>query len=247
MHTVNSAPSFAMDYTPSLEAVRGNLAASNALLSQSRVVVCSGSRLALTLLIAALQPGPQIVGAVTTQSEGLEKLAEEQADLLICTDRLEQGNGGSLVAQAKALPQPPTTLMVVTQPRRLMAIHQALQANCDGLCLESNLGFGSFLAAIRSMQTGGLYLDRNLSKSYFEAFAEGPGNPLAQLTPREVDILQLMADGTENQGIGQRLHLSFETVKDHIRHIFQKLNAKSRIQAAVQGIRLGLVEWPDPR
>ena len=60
--------------------------------------------------------------------------------------------------------------MVVTQPRRLMAIHQALQVNCDGLCLESNLGFGSVLAAIRSMQTGGLYLDRNLSKSYFEAF-----------------------------------------------------------------------------
>ena len=97
------------------------------------------------------------------------------------------------------------------------------------------------------MQTGGLYLDRNLGKSYFEAFADGPDHPLAQLTPREVDILQLMAAGTENQGIGRRLHLSVETVKDHVRHIFHKLNAKSRIQAAVQGIRLGLVEWPDPR
>ena len=84
-------------------------------------------------------------------------------------------------------------------------------------------------------------------KSYFAAFADGPGHPLAQLTPREVDILQLMAAGTENQGIGRRLHLSVETVKDHVRHIFHKLNAKSRIQAAVQGIRLGLVEWPDPR
>jgi len=236
-----------MDYTPSLAAVRGNVAAGNALLSQSRVVVCSGSRLALPLFIAALQPGPEIVGAVTTQDEGLQRLEQGQADVLICTDRLEQGNGGSLVAQAKALPQPPATLMVVTQPRRLMAIHQALQANCDGLCLESNLGFGSFLAAIRAMQSGGLYLDRNLSKSYFEAFAEGQGTPLAQLTPREVDILQLMAGGTENQGIGQRLHLSVETVKDHVRHIFHKLNANSRIQAAVQGIRLGLVEWPDPR
>lgn len=236
-----------MDYTPSLAAVRDNVAAGNALLGHSRVVVCSGSRLALTLFIAALQPGPEIVGAVTTQGEGLQKLAETQADVLICTDRLEQGNGGSLVAQAKALPQPPATLMVVTQPRRLMAIHQALQANCDGLCLESNLGFGSVLAAIRSMQTGGLYLDRNLSKSYFEAFTDGPGHPLAQLTPREVEILQLMAAGAENQGIGRRLHLSVETVKDHVRHIFHKLNAKSRIQAAVQGIRLGLVEWPDPR
>ena len=223
--------------------MRDNVAAGNVLLAHSRVVVCSGSRLALTLFIAALQTGPEIVGAVTTQEEGLQKLAETQADVLICTDRLEQGNGGSLVAQAKALPQPPATLMVVTQARRLMAIHQALQANCDGLCLESNLGLGSVLAAIRSMQTGGLYLDRNLSKSYFEAFTY----PLAQLTPREVEILQLMAAGAENQGIGRRLHLSVETVKDHVRHIFHKLNAKSRIQAAVQGIRLGLVEWPDPR
>ena len=98
-----------MDYTPSLAAVRDNVAAGNALLGHSRVVVCSGSRLALTLFIAALQPGPEIVGAVTTQEEGLQKLAEKQADVLICTDRLEQGNGGSLVAQAKALPQPPAT------------------------------------------------------------------------------------------------------------------------------------------
>ena len=125
--------------------MRDNVAVGNALLGHSRVVVCSGSRLALTLFIAALQPGPEIVGAVTTQEEGLQKLAETQADVLICTDRLEQGNGGSLVAQAKVLPKPPATLMVVTQPRRLMAIHQALQANCDGLCLESNLGFGSCL------------------------------------------------------------------------------------------------------
>ena len=56
-----------MGYTPSLAAVRDNMAAGNALLGHSRVVVCSGSRLALTLFIAALQPGPEIVGAVTTQ------------------------------------------------------------------------------------------------------------------------------------------------------------------------------------
>ena len=90
-----------MDYAPSLAAVRDKVGAGNVLLGHSRVVVCSGSRLALTLFIAALQPGPEIVGAVTTQKEGLQKLAETQADVLICTDRLEQGNGGSLVGSPK--------------------------------------------------------------------------------------------------------------------------------------------------
>ncbi len=106
--------------------MRDNVAGGNALLGHSRIVVCSGSRLALTLFILALQPGPEIVGAVTTQEEGLQKLAEKQADVLICKDRLVQGNGGSLLVQAKAIPQPPATLMMVTQPRSLMATYQAL-------------------------------------------------------------------------------------------------------------------------
>jgi DNA-binding NarL/FixJ family response regulator len=206
-----------------------------------------GSRLALTLFIAACQPGPQIVGAGTTMSVGLRALESEQADVLICTDRLEQGNGGCLVAAAKQLSKPPATLMVVTQPRRLMAIHQALQANCDGLCLEAQLGFGTLLSAIRTMQSGAVYIDNNLSRSYFQQLSGGQSSPLAELTPREVDILQLMAAGTPNPAIAKRLHLSVETVKDHVKHVLRKMNTPGRIQAAVEGIRLGLVEWPDSR
>jgi DNA-binding NarL/FixJ family response regulator len=236
-----------LDYTPAIAQVRSNVARGNQLLGDSRVVVCMGSRLALTLFIAACQPGPQIVGAGTTMSVGLRALESEQADVLICTDRLEQGNGGCLVAAAKQLSKPPATLMVVTQPRRLMAIHQALQANCDGLCLEAQLGFGTLLSAIRTMQSGAVYIDNNLSRSYFQQLSGGQSSPLAELTPREVDILQLMAAGTPNPAIAKRLHLSVETVKDHVKHVLRKMNTPGRIQAAVEGIRLGLVEWPDSR
>jgi DNA-binding NarL/FixJ family response regulator len=238
----------ALDYTPAIAQVRGHVTAGHQLLGQSRLVVCMGSRLALTLFIAACPAVPLLVGAATTEAEGLRQLEQQQADVLICTDRLEQGNGGCLVAAAKRLRKPPSTLMVVTQPRRLMAIHQALQANCDGICLESQLGFGTVLNAIRTMQSGAVYIDSNLSRSYFQNLGgSGGGSPLAELTPREVDILQLMADGIENQAIAKQLHVSVETVKDHVRHILSKLNARGRLQAAVQGIRLGLVEWPESR
>jgi DNA-binding NarL/FixJ family response regulator len=236
-----------VDYTPAIAQVRSNVAAGNALLADSRLVLCMGSRLALNLFIAACQPGPQLVGAGTTMAEALRALETEQADVLICTDRLEEGNGGALVAAAKRLSKPPATLMVVTQPRRLMAIHQALQANCDGICLEAQMGFGTLLSAIRTMQSGGMYIDQNLSRSYFQQLSGGQGSPLAALTPREVDILQLMTAGTANSAIARQLHLSVETVKDHVRHILRKMNTQGRIQAAVQGIRLGLVEWPESR
>jgi len=236
-----------LDYTPAIAQVRSNVARGNQLLADSRLVVCMGSRLALTLFIAACQPGPQIVWAGTTMEGALQALESQQSDVLICTDRLEQGNGGCLVAAAKQLSQPPATLMVVTQPRRLMAIHQALQANCDGICLEAQLGFGTLFNAIRTMQSGAVYIDNNLSRSYFQQLGGGLGSPLAELTPREVDILQRMAAGTPNRAIAKQLHLSVETVKDHVRHILRKMDTRGRIQAAVAGIRLGLVEWPDSR
>jgi DNA-binding NarL/FixJ family response regulator len=58
-------------------------------------------------------------------------------------------------------------------------------------------------------------------------------------------VLQLAAGGNSNQEIGQRLFISVETVKTHMRSVLQKLQARDRTHAAVEGLRLGLLDWPE--
>ena len=236
----------AMDFSERMEEVRRNIERSNALLADSRMVAAVGSRMALSLLVSATRPGDQLVGAVTTEAEALERLQHHQADLLLCTDRLEQGNGGSLVAAAKRLSPQPRALLIVTQPRRTMLIHTALQAGCDGLCLESNIGMGTVLQALRCIAGGASYLDGDLRSTFLNSLPGLDGRPLTPLSSRELEVLALMAESRNNLQIARQLFLSAETVKSHVQHISEKLQTRDRLQAVVHGIRLGLVDWPDP-
>lgn len=236
-----------MDYTPLMEEVRGFVTSGSQLLERHRVVACMGSRLALGLFINAIRPGYQLVGAGTTEALALEQLRLMKADLLFCTDRLEQGNGGSLVEAAKQLDPAPSTLMIVTQPRRLITIRRALAAGCDGICLESQIGRGKVLQALQVVANGAVYTEQGLLQQYCESYEGLSTAPLALLTDREVEVLQLIAANASNQEIAQTLFISVETVKSHVAQIFNKLPARSRLHAAVKGIRLGLVDWPEDR
>ena len=235
-----------MDFSERMAEVRRNVELSNTLLEGTRMVAAIGSRMALSLFVSATRPGDQLVGAVTTEAEALDRLQRHQADLLFCTDRLEQGNGGSLVVAAKRLNPQPRALLIVTQPRRTTLIHTAFQAGCDGLCLESNIGLGTVLQALRCVAGGASYMDGDLRTSFLSSLPGLDGRPLTPLTARELEVLALMAESLNNQQIARRLFLSAETVKTHVQRISEKLQTRDRLQAVVHGIRLGLVDWPDP-
>ena len=235
-----------MDFTPRMAQMRHNLELSNGLLLGTRLVAAIGSRMALTLLVSATRPGEQLVGAVTTEAEALEQLEQQQATLLLCTDRLEQGHGGSLVAAAKRLNPQLRTLLIVTQPRRSQLIHTALQAGCDGLCLEANIGMGTVRQALSCVEQGAAYIDRDLRASFLHALPGLDGQPLTPLTARELEVLALMAQSFNNPAIARQLVISPETAKTHVQNVIAKLQASDRLQAVVRGIRLGLVDWPEP-
>ena len=236
-----------MDFTERLAQLRQNTEASNGLLEGTRLVAAMGSRMALSLFVSAIRPGAQLVGAVTSKVAALQRLEQHQADLLLCTDQLEQGNGASLVAAAKRLRPQLRTLLIVTQPQRTALLQQALQAGCDGLCLESNIGMGTVLQALTCVDLGAAYIDRDLRAAQLHGLTGLAGQPLSPLTPREREVLTLISYSLNNQEIAQRLVISPETAKTHVQRILNKLQARDRLQAALQGIRAGLVEWPEPR
>ncbi|MDP3510310.1 MAG: response regulator transcription factor [Candidatus Melainabacteria bacterium] len=123
-------------------------------------------------------------------------------------------------------------------------IMAALAANCDGYCLK-DVAADQLVNAIRSVHNGGIWLDPAIAKRVIKAFVEQkPAAALVNngtLTERELEVLTLVVEGLSNQEIADRLVLSTETIKTHMRHLMEKLSVTDRTQAAVKALRTGLV------
>lgn len=220
-------------------------AALDGALGDASLVLCTGSRsllgawLNIPLHTASGVEIP-VVGAATTASEAIRLVERHRPTLLLCTDQLEAGDGASLVETVKQGHRLTHTILVVSDGRRRQTIRRALAAGCDGICLESRVGQGTILAAVQSICAGGTYRERNLS----DQPSTGSDDPqaLAQLSPRQLEVLQGVQRGLSNDQIAQQLYLSPETIKTHLRQLRQKLGARDRGHAAVLAMQKGLLE-----
>lgn len=119
-----------------------------------------------------------------------------------------------------------------------------------GYLLKSETDAAQLLGALRSVAQGVVVLDRSLAANWVRpAPAQGasakktaaPTLPGETLTPREIEVLQQMAEGLANKQIGAKLRISLHTVKFHVAQILGKLNAVSRTEAVTTGARRGYV------
>ncbi len=106
-----------------------------------------------------------------------------------------------------------------------------------GALLHTNASSEQIILAIKSVAVGLTVVDAALSPPSPDA--EFPVDPL---TPREIEVLRLLADGLGNKDIAQRLNISEHTIKFHIHSILAKLGAASRTEAVTRGLRSGLIE-----
>jgi DNA-binding NarL/FixJ family response regulator len=236
-----------VDFTPLLAQLQANSVLTGNLLRDARVVICLGSRAQISFLVCSRINDGKIVGAATTEAEGLALVKRLQPDFLFTSDELEQGSGVDLVVAVKALPEPPRTLLMVREERQRTGIRRAFEAGCDGILLEEGMGLGHGLEAIRAVSGGGIYLDRALGPTLLSALeSQGEGPPPPSLSQREHDVLERLVRGESNADIAANLTIAVDTVKTHLRNLLLKLHARDRTQAAVRGLQLGLVDWPEP-
>ena len=129
-------------------------------------------------------------------------------------------------------------------------VFAALSAGADGYCLKEAPA-SQLAMAIKAVAEGVAWLDPGIasrvlrsigsnSKERIEECDKSSVNP-ASLSSREYDVLRLVVDGRSNQEIADKLVLSVETVKTHMRHIMEKLAVSDRTQAAVKAMREGLI------
>ncbi len=118
----------------------------------------------------------------------------------------------------------------------------ALAAGADAYCVKSSDG-ATVLDAVRIVAGGGAYFDARIAHVVLRRLGAHQTAPpgTGPLTPRELDVLRLIAEGIGNAEIAERLHLGLGTVKGHIGDILTKLSAADRTQAAVNALRRGLL------
>ncbi len=179
--------------------------------------------------------GFTVVGATGT-IEGLRPLLDEQPELLIMDLRMKPMDGISMLEQLRSegceIP-----VVMLTMSDSEADLSRAIRAGVRGYLLK-DMAPEEVVDAIRRVAGGELVVAPTMTVKMIEMLRgdqpeDEPKNSLKLLTEREREILQLLARGDSNKAIAQTLSISYDTVKQHVRHILNKLNLSSRVKAAV--------------
>ncbi|HTB12510.1 MAG TPA: response regulator transcription factor [Bryobacteraceae bacterium] len=180
------------------------------------------------------QPDLSLIAEAATGSEGIQKYREHIPDITLMDLRLPDMSGiDVLIAIRTEFPE--ARIVMLTTFEGDVEIHRALEAGAYGYMLKS-MPPKDLVEAIRSVHAG----KKRIPPQVAAHLAEHLGDEA--LTPREIDVLRHIAGGNRNRDIADRLFISEETVKVHIRHIMEKLGASDRTQAVAIAVRRGIVE-----
>lgn len=190
-------------------------------------------------------------------SEALRIVEEFRPDVVIMDINMPQVNG---VEATKNLVEkyPHTKVIILSIHDDENYVTHALQTGARGYLLKE-MDADALIEAVRVVADGGSYLHPRVTHSLVNEYRRlvaskaGSGTtgyvqmievrrPLHLLTRRECEVLQMLADGKSNRGIGEALFISEKTVKNHVSNILQKMNVNDRTQAVVVAIKNGWVE-----
>jgi two-component system nitrate/nitrite response regulator NarL len=172
----------------------------------------------------------------TGSVEGLRELLRLQPDLLIMDLRMKPLDGLAMLEHIRK-EGCSTPAVVLTMSDSEVDLANAIRAGVRGYLLK-DMAPEDVVDAIRRVAAGELVVAPTMTIKMIEMLrgdqpGEEPKNSLKLLTEREREILQLLSRGESNKAIAQTLSISYDTVKQHVRHILTKLNLSSRVKAAV--------------
>jgi DNA-binding NarL/FixJ family response regulator len=212
-------------------------------LDDLRILVLADDPLARAGLAALLaqQSGCQVVGQAPADADLAAELDAAQPDVVVWDLGWTAASALERLAEQSPL-LPPVLALLPKDDAAASLASQAWRAGARGL-LDRNAVPEALVAAAHSLAAGLVVLERDLArKLLLPAAPDSTAASLVEpLTPRENQVLQLLAEGLTNRAIAQRLGISEHTVKFHVNAILGKLSAQSRADAVMRGTRLGLI------
>ena len=212
-------------------------------------------------------PDLEVVGEAADGQEAVELSRRLRPELVLMDLGMPVMDG---VAATRAIKEelPETLVLVLTALDESQKLHDSLEAGAAGYVLK-DAPIARITDAVRGTLAGENPLDEKVAMRLLQSLMNGKakqeenvrgqrgrpaaasGRPLVEiadsphanpLTPREVEVLRLVVHGQTNQQITRNLSISLSTVKRHVRHIREKLEASDRVQAAVKAVELGLLD-----
>ena len=213
------------------------------LLADDQALVRGGFR-----AILDAEPDIEVVAEASDGAEVLELAARHRVDVALMDIRMPRLDGIEATRRLLAEPRsPPTRVLVLTTFDLDDYVYEALRAGASGFLLKEVLP-EQLAPAVRVVAAGEALLAPSITRRLIERFAHGPvpgrqsGTLLKELTPRELEVLRLLARGMSNAEIAQQLIVGEATVKTHVAHVLAKLNLRDRIHAVVFAYESGLVQ-----
>lgn len=184
--------------------------------------------------ILSSDPGISVVGlAADRESAHLSSVKPDVVVIDIDTDEVD-----ATVDLVRAA-SPDTRICLLSMYSQPEVMQRCLSAGADGYIVKDS-SLQELVSAIKAIGEGSSYVDPRVAAALLRRRMPAHMPYTSQLSPRETDIIRLIAQGLSNRDIGRRLVLSEKTVKNHVSRIFSKLHFTARSQAAVHAIRSGL-------
>lgn len=215
--------------------------------SRIRVLVVDDHEIFVQSLLRLLnaQPTIEVVGSAATVRGAEEAVVAHHPDVILMDFELPDGDGAEATEAVKAL-APEVKVVMLTGRTDNPALIRAIDAGCAGFVTKTDT-VDKLIDAIRSAHDGdtpaaSTDLPRLLAQ--LRPTSRGLGS---DLSARELNVLRLMAAGVTNKAIAEQLHLSINTVRNHVQNVLHKLNAHSKLEAVATAVSEGLIERPSAR
>jgi DNA-binding NarL/FixJ family response regulator len=212
-------------------------------LAEDHVLVREG----IKKIIEAL-PGLQIVGEVGDGLELLELLKGLAVDMVILDISMPSLPGIEVTREIKKA-YPAVKVLILTMHKKKEYLDNAIAAGVDGYLLKEDAP-KELLNAIEKIRQGMIYvsplLSSDLATLYVQSRRQDPAESLDPLSPREIEIITLIAEGKSSKEIASILFLSFRTIQNHRTKIMKKLNLKKNTDLVRYAIRKGYMPTAIP-
>lgn len=190
------------------------------------------------------QQGFDVVGEASDGLEGVKRAKQLQPDIVLL-DLHMPGTSGLEALQMLTEEVPETAVLMLTVSEDAQDLMQALRSGARGYLLK-NIEINFLVDSIHKALNGESVMSPQMSTALIDAVREPVVEPksekqMVKLTPRESQIIVMLAQGESNKGIARTLDLAESTVKIHVQGILRKLKISSRVQAAVYAVEHGLM------
>ncbi|MGW9632110.1 response regulator [Agromyces sp. NPDC055520] len=210
-----------------------------------RIVVADDHPIVRAGIVGLLEgePGLEVVGEAADGAAAVSVAASERPDLVLMDLRMPQLDGAAATARILA-EVPGTRVLVLTTYETDDHILAAIEAGASGYLLKA-APQAEIVAGIRAVAAGETVLAPSIaaklvSRVRADAVAAA-ADTAPSLSPRELEVLRLVADGRSNPEIARALFIGEATVKTHLLHVFEKLEVSDRTRAVTRAMELGLI------